>query len=742
MLSQDRTFVKEKEPLYERIRQLARRFKGVLCFICGFILSDASLMGGIRPFGVCYAMSLEEETRLWGCLGAFLGSIVIRGGDGVVYAAMCVLTLAIDRFFFDEGRSRELFMPAILAVTIGVLKGPFAFFSGIGALGLLVLECALTAVCSYCLMAESMAGGLRIGRLTVGMLFITAFAGAGIVGLITPSVIAAVILTMAFTYGESGFTGAAFGLVIGALLDMALSKTPFYTSAFGLSAVFGTLCAKKGRISFSLAFLLAGIAVLMWGYPDERAVGCIYDYFIAASIFLLLPDRAGAVSRESISAPYGPAETGYGLKALSRALSAMARTAMERQKDLETGDEDISRVFDDASSEICRSCPKSDLCWLQDYVSVQSSLGDLAPLFKERGFIREKDLRPPLDTGCPKKDRLGGALNTSYSSFMRRRSERARQAESSRVIKEQYAGIKEAADSLAMREDSGFMPRPLEEKQIAAILALYDPQIKAEVYLSCGRLVMRLWGAGEDWVNERQFLRSAELALGKRFLPAERVDYKWGDALMYKEMEALDITAGSCVRKKEGEDACGDSSLFFKTGDGRAVVMLADGMGSGKKASMLSKNALELIAAFIKSGCSMEESTHAVVPFLKARYSCDGFTTLDLLEIDLFSGICRMIKYGASDSYVIKEDDISVISRPSLPPGAFPECPEPETAVFLVSGGTTVVMASDGAGLSAQTITGELSPSKLMETCCDGSDDATVICVAIKKADKDEEKGE
>ena len=81
-----------------------------------------SLMGGIRPFGVCYAMSLEEETRLWGCLGAFLGSIVIRGGDGVVYAAMCVLTLAIDRFFFDEGRSRELFMPAILAVTIGVLK--------------------------------------------------------------------------------------------------------------------------------------------------------------------------------------------------------------------------------------------------------------------------------------------------------------------------------------------------------------------------------------------------------------------------------------------------------------------------------------------------------------------------------------------------------------------------------------------------------------------------------------------
>ena len=127
---------------------------------------------------------------------------------------------------------------------------------------------------------------------------------------------------------------------------------------------------------------------------------------------------------------------------------------------------------------------------------------------------------------------------------------------------------------------------------------------------------------------------------------------------------------------------------------------------------------------------------------MKARYSCDGFTTLDLLEIDLFSGICRMIKYGASDSYVIKEDDISVVSRPSLPPGAFPDRPEPETAVFLVSGGTTVVMASDGACLSPEAVRGELSHSSLMEASWDGNDDATVICVMVKKADKKEEKGE
>ena len=134
MENRERTILEDKPDIFERLRQLAARLHGVGHFFLAFVLSGAGLLGYIRPFGICYAMSLDEDERLWGCAGAFLGSLMVYGREGMLYAAACILALAIDTFLLAGSGARELYLPLVLSAIIMAIKLPFAAMAGLGRL--------------------------------------------------------------------------------------------------------------------------------------------------------------------------------------------------------------------------------------------------------------------------------------------------------------------------------------------------------------------------------------------------------------------------------------------------------------------------------------------------------------------------------------------------------------------------------------------------------------------------------
>lgn len=745
----------------EQMAQLGKRmgrYAGFGHFLLAFLLTDACLMGYIRPFGLCYALSLKENDRLWGCCGAFLGSLMVCGArEGLLYGAACIVALAADAFLLRECDARELFLPLALAGIITIIKLPFALTEGIGRVGLLALEGALTALCTYCLLLPREGEKGRVRQAVLGMMTIAAFAGLRLFGLISPAVAAAVVLTMSVTCGAvfsdrgragtgQRLSGAAFGLVIGAFLDMACGGGPFFAAVFGLSAVAAALMPGSGRIPFCLAFLLTGVTVLLWGFAEPRAMGCIYDYFIAASVFLLLPGEGTAFSETAgrrgggmhafAGAPAAEAASRR-LRDLGRAIAALSRSAAAA----EPAEEDVSVVFDRAVAAVCRNCGMARTCWIEDYVSTFGDLNDLLPGLRASGHTSPGQLSGRLAARCVSKTALCAAVNQEYMSYLRRRAKRAEAAGQARLLREQYAGISAAVDDLAGAARGDYVRKPLAEKQIARILPAYRRGLEAEVYQKDGRLHMRVgpFPAGEPWVDEGSFLRSAELALNRRFLPCEPVCGKDGDIYLYREREALRVSVSSAVRKKPGEAVCGDYHMFLHTEDGRAVVLLSDGMGTGEEAARLSKNAVELLAAFVRSGCSLVESARAVVPFLRARGS-EGFATLDLLEIDLFTGMGRMIKCGAADSYQIEQGQMTAISVTALPPGADPGGSQPLRPVdLLVRDGSRIVMASDGAeiGDAGLLCRRELTAGEVLNACGQESrDDLTVLVLSVSSADK------
>lgn len=65
-----------------------------------------------------------------------------------------------------------------------------------------------------------------------------------------------------------------------------------------------------------------------------------------------------------------------------------------------------------------------------------------------------------------------------------------------------------------------------------------------------------------------------------------------------------------------GEQLCGDHVDIIEQGDNSTVVVLADGLGSGVKASILSTLTSKIISTMMAAGMSLEDCVSAVAATL------------------------------------------------------------------------------------------------------------------------------
>lgn len=89
-------------------------------------------------------------------------------------------------------------------------------------------------------------------------------------------------------------------------------------------------------------------------------------------------------------------------------------------------------------------------------------------------------------------------------------------------------------------------------------------------------------------------------------------------------------------------------------------------MGSGPDANRESSLAVRLLEQFLQAGVEPRHALSTLSSALALRgEETGGFTTVDLLQVDLFSGEGQLFKLGAAPSYVKKG---SAVQRLSAPP--------------------------------------------------------------------------
>lgn len=182
----------------------------------------------------------------------------------------------------------------------------------------------------------------------------------------------------------------------------------------------------------------------------------------------------------------------------------------------------------------------------------------------------------------------------------------------------------------------------------------------------------------------------------------------------FAEEPAYHVLTGAAKAVRETEKISGDNYSFCETGEGRMITILSDGMGSGEQACEESEKVIEMAERFLEAGFRKEAAVQIINGAMAAVDREQKMSTLDLCDINLYTGECELLKVGAAETYIKREFMVDKLCGEALPLGVFGQI-EPEVISRQLQDGDYVIMLSDGVTEAFAGGMGEEMLSELIE---------------------------
>ena len=139
-------------------------------------------------------------------------------------------------------------------------------------------------------------------------------------------------------------------------------------------------------------------------------------------------------------------------------------------------------------------------------------------------------------------------------------------------------------------------------------------------------------------------------------------------AFCYMSEDKFLLQIGQASKVKNGSPVSGDSCLQIRLSDGKYLLAISDGMGSGPEARKSSQIAIKMLERLLMSGFDKNTSIDLInTTIMNANEEI--FATLDIIIIDLFNGKLEFIKNGACPTYVKNGKNVQIVKSLSLPAG-------------------------------------------------------------------------
>lgn len=735
-------------------------------FLLAAVLAGTEIFGGHALFGVAMVgvagAGLEGFSTL---LGAALGYLSFRGFlEGLRYIAAAMMIFAVGMALCDFNiYRRPWFMPLVSAALNGLVG--FVYLSAGGWDGekavYFATEVVMTAGAVYfyrlafSVWAEKREDARLTVRQTVGVLVL----GCTLLMTLTRvtvgdvlsvgRVLAAAAVMTAGWKGGVGI-GPAAGVAAGLAMDFAAAAPPYYTMAYAFSGLMAGVFSKQGRLFAMLAYVIANAAAVLWTWSDSPGLSLLYEVAAASVLFLLLPDkllrRFSALTRQEGAREEEHRTRTYAAGQLRRTAGAFRAVSdsLERLYDRPVNDGDAAKIFDRAAETVCAKCAQSQLCWQQDYQTTKNALSDALPRLLDRGEGTAADFPGYFADRCVHFTPFLSCVNRELERLLARRRYDSRVRESRAAVCAQYgqlAGVLERAAAEAAAELTVDVKRQRQVKQRLAALGLEG---RCAVFSDeHHRLRLELEGKNVEQLGQPEELDRLSQLMGCPL----RVEESGGDAVYLVQKEPLMAVAGVAALGRDGMPVSGDAGGWFKDDAGRLYVLLCDGMGSGLAARQDSDGAMRLLEKFLRAGVEPEAALKTVNEALALKGEAEGgFTTVDILQLDLFTGKGAVLKLGAAPTYVRRGGGVERLCGSALPAGLVAGDGEPDVFPMEVQAGDCIVMVSDGItagredgwlrqaleqfdGLSPQELARKILADSREQV--GGGDDRTVIALKV-----------
>lgn len=700
--------------------QLAITLSWILNFFLGFILSTVPVMGSCGPFGI--AIAAQAGGGISGLLcstGASIGYLSLFGfQEGIKFVAAVVLVFTASYVFQELPFYRHsFFMPAVAAF-FTILTGVLSAVTSVRGQPMVlpvILEGILAFGGTYffreafsTVERDTETRELRhsVSVLILLSCILMSLTEAMILDYVSVGRILSIVLVMICALKCGAFAGAAAGIALGTAMDISTLNAPFYTMAYGLSALVSGAFSKHGRIWFALSYILSTLLCVISNTFNGLRIELLFEVAAACVLFALLPNsilnQVGALIHpvNSMGSESGLRRyTARRIQKMSEAFKDLYST-VDRSLSKQCNDEDVSKIFDRASDIVCAKCKNKNRCWNTGYMDTLSVFNDLTPQIQAHGLITRADFPPHFMNSCLKSELLITAINGELRGQMYRRRFRARIAENRTAAYSQYFDLAEVLSDVSEELQNSFGPDLLAQRRLNRFLGSLDLDADVAVFRDrSGRLHIIIESVRlKSLLKEPAYLDKLSGAVGVRLCRPVGSDIEAEGRVTLLEAEPLSVSVGIASLKKKGESVSGDRGTYFKTEQGILCILLSDGMGSGENAARESVAAVRILERFLRSGVDPAVAMKMLNSMMLLKNDENwGFATIDLMCIDLFTGDTAFYKYGAAPSYVRSGKTIRRVRSESLAAGLTAgEDSMPDIVKMRLKPGNVALIASDG----------------------------------------------
>lgn len=701
-----------------------------VCTILAFLLGGCALPFSVYPLGVAFLCAATDCLPF--CILGFLVAGFMREAPLWLYPATCILILLcrlLARIFID--------MPSRLGEKVN-LSSLAAHLRGRIFAESLYLRMTSSCVCVFFLsLVAIVGGGFRYYDLFGALLSIAA----------AP---AAVFLYAGF-FGTDGTVGERVGsflhhawpVALAASVCLSLKGIPTLGTFLGTAAALACVLAIHKRSGFAAATAAAVLCGISLGIPyvpvllvvsvsayclmdlssvAAAAVSCLCGsltgYFLGEHT-LFLPLLGGAVlfcSVAKITDTYAisltpakpkkakastappPTNENASFERLSDAFFSLSESFFRLGQHLgKPSGTELKHLCDEAFDEICPICPNRTVCWEEKYTVMKEIVSRLATSIGKTGVLADGDIPSELPALCGLHENVIAEIRTRTAALSRSRlsGERAQifaldYGATSKIIKQTLEAQKirttpNAAAQRAVHERLsvlGFEPLSVtvlgeRGKEIHLLLPAPAPDAKRLSYLS------------------EQLRACLDICLS----PLQMTEQEDGVLLCCKEAPRVVLKRGSSFAASEG--VCGDAvSTFSDAENGYFYALLCDGMGTGLEAALTARLASTFLQKLLTAGVKPETALGMLSDFLRLGRNGgaeESSTTVDLLQLDEYTGKGVFFKCGAAPTYVKRGGSIFKLSANTLPLGILKENREKRIEFDLLDGDVAVIV-SDGIG--------------------------------------------
>ena len=715
--------------------------KNIPIYMISLMISMVGISEGISPFSISiFGACIANSVPLLGIvLFSLIGTSIKFGVSGALTYILTALVLIITMFIIkpianDEEKNEKIRLSKNIFIAYMIIQLANVGISGFTLYDILsCISISIITVVFYKIFVNSIiafrdfyeAKAFSIEEvLGASLMLAIAFGAFGELSIFGFSIrnILSILIVMILGWKNGVLVGTTAGVTIGVTLGVITTSDPLMVAAYSISGMVADILNRFGKLGVIVGFALGNIvlAYVANGYTVElihfkeiliasigllaipKSIQINIEEFIGASKLLpIFPDRALNKSKETADKLNNVSET---IQEMAKTYN-VEETVVDNKPMQSNKDIFISELLDNLNGY------ENNMLY-EDMANTEGKIVDevfkllidkqqinreqLLEIFaKCNSYIvgfDDKKISEYLEENISQMIRV---INMSYKISKSNFVWQKKFEENKKNIETQLKGVSKALSNMADNIEKNIKNEEQftnEKRQIVELLRQKEINIQEISIQKEDRFLIEIYMEKSNNTDIECIEGILTEILDEKIVFNEEASI--GTRLNFFSDDRFVMAIGNSEVTKNNSNISGDSTLNIRLKDGKYLVAISDGMGSGNEARQSSNKALKMLENLLVSGFDKKTSIELINSSL-INNNEEIFATLDIAIVDLYKGNIEFIKSGACPTYIKNNKKVQVIKANSLPAGIINNT-NLQSFDRDISNGDIMIMCSDG----------------------------------------------